>query len=94
VENISQNTEDNGKNSEKLEDSEIIVENNYEDDDSDLELKWESWMHPDFPWDDRQKWINNQKAVQYWLNNKNGSIRELNRIRLDEESKTDNVKTY
>jgi len=94
VENISQNTEDNGKNSEKLEDSEIIVENNYEDDDSDLELKWEPWMHPDFPWDDRQKWINNQKAVQYWLNNKNGSIRELNRIRLDEESKTDNVKTY
>jgi len=94
VENISQNTEDSGKNSEKLEDSEIIVENNDEDDDSDLELKWESWMHPDFPWDDRQKWINNQKAVQYWLNNKNGSIRELNRIRLDEESKTDNVKTY
>ena len=94
VENISQSTEYIGKNSEKLEDSEIIVENNYEDDDSELELKWESWMHPDFPWDDRQKWINNQKAVQYWLNNKNGSIRELNRIRLDEESKTDNVKTY
>jgi len=31
VENISQNTEDSGKNSEKLEDAEIIVENNQQE---------------------------------------------------------------
>jgi hypothetical protein len=63
------------------------VENN-------LNLKWEDYMHPDFPWDNKAIWINNPKAVQYWINNKNGTIREFNKIRLEEESKTDSIKTY
>ena len=79
---------------ENYKDEEEIVENKPELSDNDIELKWEPWMHPEFPWNDKEKWINNQKAVQFWMNNKNGTIRELNRIRLEEESKTDNVKTY
>jgi hypothetical protein len=70
------------------------LENNSKDEIQMPDLNWEAYMHPDFPWSDRQKWINNQKAVQYWMNNKNGTVRELNRIRLEEEAKTENIKTY
>jgi hypothetical protein len=47
-------------------------------------------MHPDFPWNNKKLWINNSKAVQYWINTKNGSVRELNKLRNEEE----NIKTY
>ena len=87
VENISQNIEYSGKNLPIEEKNEELVENN-------LNLKWEDYMHPDFPWDNKAIWINNPKAVQYWINNKNGTIREFNKIRLEEESKTDSIKTY
>jgi hypothetical protein len=94
VENISQNTEDSEKIPTKDEENEVIVENNQQEKSDSLNLKWEEYMHPDFPWDNKKLWINNPKAVQYWLNNKNGSIREFNRIRMDEESQEENIKTY
>ena len=94
VENISQNTEDSEKIPTKNEENEVIVENNQQEKSDSLNLKWEEYMHPDFPWDNKKLWINNPKAVQYWLNNKNGSIREFNRIRMDEESQEENIKTY
>jgi hypothetical protein len=91
---------ENEKNeiNEKKEDEFIVVDdgvdvsdsNNENETDSPLNLKWEDYMHPDFPWNNRKIWINNQKAVQYWLNSKGGSVRELNRIRTE----VDNVKKY
>jgi len=81
---------DDGKNLSKEEETEAIVENSSETEESELNLKWENYMHPDFPWHNRKMWINNSKAVQYWMSNKNGTIRELNRIKSEEE----NVKTY
>ncbi len=64
---------------------------NYQtNDDNPLNLKWEDWMHPDFPWNNKKLWINNQKAVNYWLSNKGGNVRELAKIRNEEE----NIKTY
>jgi hypothetical protein len=53
-------------------------------------LKWEEYMHPDFPWAKKSLWINNPKAVQYWINTKNGTPKELNRLRQEEED----TKTY
>ena len=53
-------------------------------------LQWEEFMHPDFPWSKRALWINNPKAVQYWMNTKNGSDRELAKIKKEVE----NTKTY
>ena len=53
-------------------------------------LQWEEYMHPDFPWAKKQLWINNSKAVQYWINNRNGSVKELNKLKNEEE----NTKTY
>jgi hypothetical protein len=53
-------------------------------------LQWEGYMHPDFPWNNRKLWINNPKAVNYWLNTKKGNVRELANIRSEEE----NTKTY
>ena len=76
VENIPQNDEDSGKNSQKEE----PIPN----------LMWEEFMHPDYPWNNRKLWINNPKAVQYWLNSKKGTVRELNRMKNDIE----NIKTY
>jgi len=76
VENISQNIEDNGKNSpieEKL-----------------PNLQWEEFMHPDFPWVKKQLWINNPKAVQYWISTKRGTEKDYSKILNEEE----NTKTY
>lgn len=105
---------DGGKNSPKLEENKVIVENIVnetekneineknetepigsndvvDDATSDIgNLKWEEWMHPEFPWNNRKLWINNPKAVNYWLSSKGGTVRELSRLR----SEDDNIKTY
>jgi hypothetical protein len=105
---------DNGKNSTKEVENEIVVENIVNeiekneinetkeiepiesndvvaDDTSDIgNLKWEEYMHPDFPWNKRNLWINNPKAVNHWLSTKGGNIRELSRFRSEDE----NIKTY
>jgi hypothetical protein len=54
------------------------------------DLKWEEYMHPEFPWQNRKLWINNPKAVNYWLSTKGGNVRELSRLRSEDE----NIKTY
>jgi hypothetical protein len=53
-------------------------------------LKWEEYMHPDFPWNNKKMWINNPKAVNYWMSTKGGTPRDLQKIRNEEE----NIKTY
>ena len=89
VENNPQNTEDSGKKPTLEEEIPIIVENNQQEEQMP-DLKWEEFMHPDFPWAKKALWINNPKAVQYWINTKKGSVKELNRIKNEEE----NTKTY
>ena len=90
VENIQQNTEDSGKILPIEEKTDGIVENNSHDDTYLSDLKWEEFMHPDFPWAKKNLWINNPKAVQYWISSKNGNMKELYRIRNEEE----NIKKY
>jgi len=53
-------------------------------------LVWEEYMHPEFQWQKRNLWINNPKAVNYWLKSKGGTVRELAKFRTEEE----NIKTY
>jgi len=53
-------------------------------------LKWEEYMHPDFNWNNKKMWINNPKAVNYWMSIKGGTPRDLARMRREEE----NIKTY
>jgi cell division protein FtsL len=93
VENNLQNIEDSGKNLPIEEESEIIVENipqEEENEENTAKLQWEEWMHPEFPWSKKNLWINNPKAVQYWINTKKGSLKELSKIRTE----LDNTKTY
>jgi hypothetical protein len=97
VENIVNETkkdEINTKNEETL-----IQSNNSLDDatsnneiieEESLNLKWEEYMHPDFPWNNKKMWINNPKAVNYWMSIKGGTPRDLQKIRNEEE----NIKTY
>jgi hypothetical protein len=74
----------------KEEETPIIVENTSQEAEQLSNLVWEEFMHPEFPWDNRKLWINNTKAVNYWINTKGGSVRELNKIKND----NDNIKTY
>ena len=55
-----------------------------------VRLIWEEYMHPEFQWQKRNLWINNPKAVNYWLKSKGGTVRELAKFRNEEE----NIKTY
>ncbi len=90
VENISQNTEDSGKNPTLEMENKVIVEKNQQSEEVPLNLKWEDYMHPEFPWNNRKLWINNPKAVNYWLNTKGGTPKALAQFRNEEE----NIKTY
>jgi hypothetical protein len=90
VENISQNTKDSGKKSTLEEETPIIVENTPQEEEQTPSLKWEEYMHPEFPWNNKKLWINNPKAVNYWLNTQRGTHRDLAKM-INEE---DNVKTY
>ena len=90
VENIPQNTEDSGKNLPIQEETPVIMENISKEKAEISELKWEEYMHPEFPWNNRKLWINNPKAVNYWMSNKGGTVRDLAKIRNEEE----NIKTY
>jgi hypothetical protein len=100
LENITQNTEDSGKTPTLEVENEVNDENNQQADEIldggeiteiDIpDLKWEEWMHPDFPWTKKNLWINNPKAVQYWINTKKGSVKELSKFRTE----LDNTKTY
>lgn len=84
------NTEDSEKIPTLEEQNEVIEEKSQQTTLEIPNLKWEDYMHPDFSWQNRKLWINNPKAVNYWLNNKKGTVKELARIRREEE----NVKTY
>jgi hypothetical protein len=97
VKNIVNETEKNEINEEK--ENESVELGDVLDDDAgndkinetnSLDLKWEEYMHPEFPWHDRKMWINNAKAVNYWLSNRGGNVRELSRLRNEQ----DNIKTY
>ena len=66
------------------------IEKIQEEEEETPNLKWEEYMHPEFPWNNRKLWINNPKAVNYWLNTKKGSVRDLAKFRNEEE----NIKTY
>ena len=81
---------DNRKNSPKKEETPIIVENNPQEKEQLLNLQWEEFMHPDFPWAKKQLWINNPKAVQYWISTKKGTEKDYSKMLNEEE----NTKTY
>lgn len=90
VENNSQNTEDSGKIPTLEEENQVNVEKSQQKESDNLNLKWEEYMHPDFPWNNKKLWINNPKAVNFWLNTKGGTPKALATFRNEEE----NVKTY
>ena len=90
VDKIYQVYGDSGKNLTLEEEIPFNVENNPQEEIEKPNLQWEEFMHPNFPWENRKLWINNPKAVNYWLSTKKGNIRTLSQIRSEE----DNIKTY
>ena len=89
VENNPQNIEDSGKISTLEEEIPVIVEKSQQEEKLP-NLQWEEYMHPEFPWNKKNLWINNPKAVQYWINTQKGSVKELSKFRTELE----NTKTY
>ena len=39
------------------------------------------WFHPKFDWSKRERWINNQRAAQYWIQSRGGSQTKLNELK-------------
>jgi len=81
---------DSGKIPPLEEEIQVNVDNIPQEEEQLPNLQWEEYMHPDFPWNKKNLWINNPKAVQYWINTKKGSVKELSQIRTELE----NTKTY
>ena len=96
VENILNETEKNEINEKKedtnVESTDVVVDVTPTSEiiEETPSLKWEEYMHPEFQWQKRNLWINNPKAVNYWLKSKGGTVRELAKFRNEEE----NIKTY
>jgi cell division protein FtsL len=90
VEKIYQVYGDSGKNLTIEEEPEVIVENIPQQIEELPKLQWEDFMHPEFNWNNKKLWINNPRAVNYWLNSKGGTARELSKMKSEEE----NIKTY
>jgi hypothetical protein len=84
------NTEKEEKSIEPIGSLDDVTSTNASVKDEALNLKWEEYMHPEFPWNNRKLWINNPKAVNYWMSTRGGTPRDLQKIRNEEE----NIKTY
>lgn len=52
-------------------------------------IKSEEWLNPDYDWSNKKLWINNPKAVNFWVQNRGGSRRELGKIFKEWKNKTD-----
>lgn len=94
VENISQNIEDSGKKPTLEEENVLNAEKSQQTTSEIPDLKWEEYMHPEFPWANRSLWINNPKAVNYWISTKGGSRREADKYAKEERERLENTKTY
>jgi len=39
------------------------------------------WFHPNFDWNKKERWINNQRAAQHWIQSRGGSQTKLNELK-------------
>ena len=39
------------------------------------------WFHPNFDWGKKERWINNQRASQHWIQSRGGSQTKLNQLK-------------
>jgi len=90
LENFTKNVTNDNPIRKNSEETENISQNDQQNNSDLTDLKWEQYMHPEFPWNNRKMWINNPKAVNYWISNKGGSPKDLAKIRNEEE----NIKIY
>jgi hypothetical protein len=96
VENISQNTEDNGKKSPKKQKDKVIIENKPTLEQI-IEKEVPFYEKPDFNWENTNSWINNPAAVKYWMNNGNSinKFKKLYKEHLDALDNNESItKTY
>ena len=75
---------------QKEEELPVIMEKIQQEEEPTINLEWQEFMHPDFPWAKKNLWINNPKAVQYWISTKKGTEKDYSKILNEEE----NTKTY
>jgi len=52
------------------------------------------WHHPWFDWKKTNRWINDRKAVEYWMNFRGGSTSQLESIKKDKYPTNFSSKTY
>ncbi len=52
------------------------------------------WFHPWFDWKKTNRWINDRKAVEYWMKHRGGSTTQLENIKKDKYPDNFTSKTY
>ena len=52
------------------------------------------WHHPWFDWKKTNRWINDRKAVEYWMKHRGGSTTQLENIKKDKYPDNFTSKTY
>jgi hypothetical protein len=87
---------DNGKKSPKIEENDVILENNPQSEPIEP-LPIPYYEEPTFDWDNKNLWINNPAAVKYWMKMGNSIIKynSLYRKYIDSiNNNEDLTKTY
>ena len=52
------------------------------------------WFHPWFEWSKTERWINNRRAVKYWMNHRGGTSRQLENLKRGQYPDDFTSKTY
>jgi hypothetical protein len=52
------------------------------------------WHHPWFDWKKTDRWVNNTKAVSYWIKHRGGTSTQLDNIKSNKYPTDFNSKTY
>ena len=52
------------------------------------------WHHPWFDWSKTDRWVNNRKAINYWMNHRGGTTRQLENLKKEKYPDDFTSKTY
>lgn len=72
-----------------IDDMPMELSNNVTDNSKPDIIKSEEWLDPEYDWGNKKAWINNPKAVNFWVQNRGGSRRELGKIFKEWKNKPD-----
>jgi hypothetical protein len=52
------------------------------------------WFHPWFDWSKTERWVNNRRAIEYWMKHRGGSTKQLDNLTKENYPTDFSSKTY